>query len=122
MYYGQFSDGTWGSDDEATRFVSFVEISTSEWFNLLDKADSTGKIIGHDNKGYPILTDPPEPSAEEKARMRIDELKRYLSATDYVVIKIAEGVSSREEYKGILLDRQKARKEIQALSQGLSYF
>lgn len=120
MFYGQFQNSTWGSDDEATRFVSFVEIPTSEWFNLLDKADSTGKIIGHDDKGYPILTDPPEPSAEEKARLRIDELKRYLSFTDYVVIKIAEGVASREEYKGVLLDRQKARKEIQALSQELS--
>ena len=120
MYYGQFSDGTWGSDDEITRFVSFVEISTGEWFSLLDKADSTGKIIGHDEKGYPILIDPPEPSAEEKARMRIDELKRYLSATDYVVIKIAEGVASREEYKETLLERQRAREEIRALSQELS--
>lgn len=122
MYYGQFSDGTWGSEDEATRFVSFVEIPTDEWFNLLDKADSTGKIIGHDEKGYPILTDPPEPSAEEKARLRIDELKRYLSSTDYVVIKIAEGVASREEYKEIFSKRQKAREEIKALSQELSYF
>lgn len=120
MYYGQFSDETWGSDDEATRFVSFVEIPTDEWFSLLDKADSTGKIIGHDEKGYPILTDPPEPSVEEKASMRIDELKRYLSSTDYVVIKIAEGVASREEYAETLAERKKAREEIKALSQELS--
>ena len=45
----------------------------------------------------------------------IAELQAKLSLTDYVVIKIAEGAATKEEYADILLQRQQWRKEINRL-------
>lgn len=42
----------------------------------------------------------------------IEMLKQFLNDTDYVVIKIAEGVATKEEYAEVLQDRQKARDRI----------
>ena len=56
---------------------------------------------------------------EEKKQQRIQELhqkieknKRELSETDYVVIKIYEGVATREEYEEVLQRREQLRIEI----------
>lgn len=57
----------------------------------------------------------PQPTEEELKQRRISELKAKLSETDYVVIKIAEGEATREEYESILEDRQKWRAEINEL-------
>ena len=46
---------------------------------------------------------------------RIEELKQYLSDTDYVVIKIAEGVATAEEYTDVIANRQAWRAEINQL-------
>lgn len=46
---------------------------------------------------------------------RIYELKKLLAETDYVVIKIAEGVTTAEEYAGIITQRQEWREEINQL-------
>jgi hypothetical protein len=46
---------------------------------------------------------------------RIDELKRMLSDTDYVVLKIAEGVATPEEYADVIANRKEWRKEINTL-------
>ena len=45
----------------------------------------------------------------------IAELKAYLESTDYVVIKIAEGVATKEEYAYVLEEREKARQRINEL-------
>lgn len=45
----------------------------------------------------------------------IDALKCNLSATDYVVIKIAEGVATEKDYADILKDRAKWRARINEL-------
>ena len=42
----------------------------------------------------------------------IEACKQRLAKTDYVVIKIAEGVASKEEYARILSERQAIRKRI----------
>lgn len=57
----------------------------------------------------------PQPTEEEIKQARISELKQMLADTDYVVIKIAEGEATREEYESILEDRQKWRAEINEL-------
>ena len=54
------------------------------------------------------------PDAELMQR-RIEELKQYLSDTDYVVIKIAEGVATAEEYTDVITNRQAWRAEINQL-------
>ena len=47
-----------------------------------------------------------------RIEQRISALKSQLSATDYAVIKIAEGAATAEEYAGIIADREAWRKEI----------
>ena len=56
---------------------------------------------------------------EEKKQQRIQELqeninksKKELSATDYVIIKIYEGVATREEYADVIARREELRAEI----------
>jgi hypothetical protein len=57
----------------------------------------------------------PEPTEYEKAQARIAELKQLLAGTDYVVLKIAEGVATREDYESVLAQRQAWREEINQL-------
>lgn len=57
----------------------------------------------------------PQPTEEEIKQARISELKAKLSATDYVVIKIAEGEATKEEYADVLANRKAWREEIREL-------
>lgn len=50
-------------------------------------------------------------------QFEIDECKRRLAETDYVVIKIAEGAASREEYADVIAERQALRIRINELEQ-----
>lgn len=57
----------------------------------------------------------PEPTEYEKAQERIAVLKELLAGTDYVVLKIAEGVATKEDYASVLDIRQQWRAEINEL-------
>lgn len=61
----------------------------------------------------------PEPTAEEielkEKQSRIAALKSQLAATDYVVIKIAEGAATAEEYAEVIASREAWRAEINEL-------
>jgi hypothetical protein len=46
---------------------------------------------------------------------QIAKLKQYLSDTDYVVIKIAEGAATEEDYAEVILQREAARASINEL-------
>lgn len=54
---------------------------------------------------------------EESRLERIVRLKRRLSETDYVVIKIAEGSATAEEYADVIAQRKAWRKEINDLEE-----
>ena len=77
----------------------------------------------NDNQLYTITEDEnyykveliPEPSQEELNKREIEWLKAYLSDTDYVVVKIAEGVATAEQYAEILEKRAEAREQINKL-------
>ncbi len=56
-----------------------------------------------------------EPTEEQIKEQRITQLKRQLSLTDYAVIKIAEGVATKEEYAEIIAQRRQWRQEINNL-------
>ena len=56
---------------------------------------------------------------KELAERRIDELKYKLSNTDYVVIKIAEGAATHEDYAELIEQRVQWRSEINALEADL---
>ena len=47
----------------------------------------------------------------------IDECKQRLAQTDYVIIKIAEGIALREQYAHVLEERQALRERIAVLEQ-----
>lgn len=57
----------------------------------------------------------PEPTEEEIKQNRIWELKGKLAETDYVVIKIAEGEATQEEYAEVLANRKAWRAKINEL-------
>lgn len=57
----------------------------------------------------------PNESNDGERLERIAELKRLLTETDYVIIKIAEGVATKEEYAEIIAQRQAWREEIRTL-------
>lgn len=70
------------------------------------------------------LTKPKEPTAEEKAAQekarKIAEYKKYLSDTDYIVLKIAEAQSEGEtstvsQLRDIYKEQLKERKRVRAL-------
>lgn len=42
--------------------------------------------------------------------LKVYEARAYLRETDYAVIKIAEGVATKEEYSEVLAKRAEARK------------
>ena len=52
---------------------------------------------------------------EQKISTSIAELKQRLSDTDYVVIKIAEGAATVDEYADVIKQREQWRKEINDL-------
>lgn len=52
---------------------------------------------------------------QESRLERITKLKRQLSETDYVVIKIAEGSATAEEYADVIAQRKTWRAEINKL-------
>ena len=58
---------------------------------------------------------PPEPTQDQVKAQTIYRLKMQLSATDYAVIKIAEGAATPEEYAELIAQRQQWRQEINAL-------
>ncbi len=64
---------------------------------------------------YFQIVEIPTPTEKELAHQRISELKAKLASTDYVVIKIAEGEATAEEYSEILAQRKAWRAEINQL-------
>lgn len=69
-----------------------------------------------ENKGsYLESVKNPEPTEEDIKQARIAELKQLLADTDYVVIKIAEGSATKEEYADVIEQRKAWREEIREL-------
>ena len=118
MLAGTMNGNDWGFylDDKKGDLEKYVELSGKEYEELMD-GQSQGKAIVFHEDGKPTLEEPPEPTDAQKAQWRIGELKAYLSKTDYVAIKIAEGAATQEEYTEILEERRKARKEINELEE-----
>lgn len=56
-------------------------------------------------------------AAKDAKNARIAELKRFLSESDYAVIKIAEGVATKEEYADLIANREQWREEIRKLEE-----
>lgn len=61
------------------------------------------------------IPQPEPPTPEQIKQNRINELKSNLYASDYAIIKIAEGAAEREEYADLIVQREAWRKEINQL-------
>ncbi len=77
-------------------------------------------VRGTEEEGlYWSVEEIPQPTETElkiqAAKTEIAQLKAKLNETDYVVAKIAEGVSTKEDYAEVLEDRQEWRGRINEL-------
>ncbi|WP_166220885.1 phage tail assembly chaperone [Pseudomonas atagonensis] len=65
-----------------------IEIPQAYWISLLQQLAVTAKVIGvHVETGYPILIDPPPPSAEQAADIERNWRTAQLAATDGLVAR-----------------------------------
>lgn len=126
--------GVWEYEAKPTSAADFVGLRVShksqtehdrEMRKLLQdlvKADSEHfKVIrGSKEEGlYWSVEAIPEKTQDEKdleaAKQEEQELQSFLSSTDYVATKLAEGVATKEEYADVLQQRAEARDRINAL-------
>lgn len=63
-----------------------VEVSCERWIELL-AGNTAGKIIAVDSAGFPMLADPPPPSAEDLVTVERSWRDQRLSETDGVVTR-----------------------------------
>lgn len=133
-HFAKHVDGHWTYEKKPASASEFVGLRVShqsqtprniELRMLLQAsvaADPTGyKVIrGTEAEGLWWGVEPiPEPTAEEielkEKQSRIATLKSQLAATDYAVIKIAEGAATAEEYAEVIASREAWRAEINEL-------
>lgn len=94
---------------------SELEEKQKEYTDVAQWCNESGQYMIEDDGTYYNVVKIPEPTEEEIKAARIAELKANLSATDYVVIKIAEGAATTEEYTDIIAQRAQWRIEIREL-------
>lgn len=114
------NDGTYLKEDMLSK--GYVEVSEDDWklYTFGEGDNGTGYI--YDMKtGRPISAPPISKNVIEKIEInnRISELKKNLVDTDYVVIKIAEGAATKEDYADIITNREEWRAEINELEEQL---
>lgn len=115
MFFGKIknTENEWGFDITSELFDYFVSVDDATHMNIINRANSEGKIIKGDKDGNPILVDYPPPSEEEIKQKKIIELENYLNQTDWYAIRFADcGVEIPLEIKQ---KRQLAREEISML-------
>lgn len=86
-----------------------------EYAEVAQWCNESGQYMIEDDGTYYNVVKISEPTEEEIKAARIAKLKANLSATDYVVIKIAEGVATKKEYADVIAQRQAWREEINQL-------
>jgi len=91
-------------------------------FQVLTEGSETHRIERGEDLSWKVVEIPektPEEKHREQVESRIAELKGKLADSDYVVIKIAEGEASAEEYAEVLANRKLWREEINRLQKEL---
>lgn len=78
--------------------------------------DNITKFMWDDNDYEEVYYYIPIPE-KEKIQQQIEELKQKLFDTDYTIIKISEGVATKEEYSDILKERNEWRQQINELQE-----
>lgn len=102
-------------DDDAG--LVWIHIIKSSAF---DNATNNTPVVfkGDITVSFTATADEPMPGPEifdDPTEFQIDVLKNKLAATDYVVIKIAEGAATEEEYADVIAQRKEWRAQINEL-------
>ena len=114
-YYGTKDGENYWFYTEKTELTEIVKVfSNDEYWALIDEANNTNCTIERGSDGLPTLVSVTL-TEEEETEIEINNLKQYLQETDYVVIKIAEGAATTDEYADIITKRQEARAKINEL-------
>ena len=117
VYWGSYGNNEFGFyshlDDDLTIVKEYTE---EEADAIIAEANNTNCLIypDEDNDYLPKLVSQ-DLTTKEELELEIEELKQYLQETDYVVIKIAEGVATTDEYADIITKRQETREKINEL-------
>lgn len=112
IYWGKLGDN-WGfyNNKDNLDIVGPNEYTVKEHIALIKQANSGNKHFENNPAdNTPILVENVVDNIS-----KISRLKQYLFDTDYVALKIAEGVATAEEYAEVLSKRQAARLEINEL-------
>lgn len=108
----EYIDDTFDENMEAAKKWAREHNTTLE--ELIDRrTERDGVLYRYFQIGGEYI--PPEPTSDQVKAQTIYRLKMQLSATDYAVIKIAEGAATAEEYAELIAQRQQWRQEINAL-------
>lgn len=94
---------------------SEADEKAEEYSNVADWCNEGGEYHIEEQGEYYAVVKNTEPTEEEIKQARINELKQMLFDTDYVVIKIAEGSATKEEYADVIEQRKSWREEIRDL-------
>lgn len=113
MFYSKTTGGFYLPEIHGDKTPSdAIEIPETLYKEMME-AQSAGKKIVADEKGFPIATDYPEPTAEEQQSMANAEARAYLAKTDwYITRKIETGVEVPED---ILTKRAEARAAVKGV-------
>jgi hypothetical protein len=91
MFYSKTTSGFYESSFGTNLPSDLVEITREYWIELLD-GQSMGKIISSNDEGYPVLIDPPPPSAAELEAIERIWRNNQLAATDSAVSRYRDEV------------------------------
>lgn len=108
----------WASENNAT----FEELINERVFKNVTRENEEGELVTEEKlfRYFKIIENPKqEPDERFVIINRIAQLKLNLTKTDYVAVKIAEGVATKEEYADVLEQRQAWRDEINDLEHQL---
>ena len=96
---------------------SEADEKAEEYSQVAKWCNENGYTIEDDGTYYKVVKNP-EPTEEDIKQARINELKQLLADTDYVVIKIAEGSATKEDYADVIEQRKAWREEIRVSEDG----
>ena len=107
---------------EADRLVDVVDVEATEdveahqmavivrsYPTLKEAKENDGVILDEEFDVQDFLDERAQAKLIAKDQDVLDDALAYLVKTDYTVIKIAEGVANKDEYKVILAKRAEAR-------------
>lgn len=132
--FAKWNGTAWEFEDKPTKVEDFVGIQVSHKSQTPHNCEMRALLQHYVEvtEGWRVTRGPeeeglwwgveeiPEATEIEKKQSEISELKGKLASTDYVVMKISEGVATTEEYAGVLEDRQSWRARINELEKEIA--